>query len=183
MPGIKKNLIAIGKITKTIGVEGVLKAEYLTDFPERFRDIDYVFLLDEKKNKLLKHHLTGSEEYFIDSSNILKDSLRISFTGYPSKETAEKLTGSIIEIEEEKRVKLPEGFYYYYELADLKVFDRGKEIGIIKSVNNYGGSDVFHVILKNDGKEILIPYLKEFVKSVDLEKGRIDTELIDGFID
>jgi len=46
---------------------------------------------------------------------------------------------------------------------------------------NYGSGDLFNVEYR--GKEVLIPFRDEFIKKIDLKNRRIDTELIEGFLD
>lgn len=84
-------------------------------------------------------------------------------------------------IDEKDRVKISEGSYYFYDLIGCEVFDKDKLIGKVKSVVNYGSGDLFNI--SAGGKEILIPFRKEFINKIDTDKKRIDATLIEGFID
>ena len=83
-------------------------------------------------------------------------------------------------IDEKDRVKIDKGSFYFYELVGSEFYDKGILIGKVKSVVNYGSGDLFNI--DTNGREILIPFLKEFIVNIDIKKKRIDADLIDGFI-
>lgn len=45
---------------------------------------------------------------------------------------------------------------------------------------NYGSGDLFNV--ETASKEVLVPFLKEFIVNIDVKKKRIDADLIDGLL-
>ncbi|MDQ3193959.1 MAG: ribosome maturation factor RimM [Bacteroidota bacterium] len=180
MPEVK-NFIAIGKIVKTIGIKGNLKIIPLTDFPERYNDLRKAILYDEKENKFFKNSDFGSYDFEVSECKVLKDYINLKFQNFNSIESARELIDKVLMIDEKHRIRLEEGSYYLYELVDADVFNKGENIGKVISLLNYGSGDLFNVRYKE--KEILIPFRDEFVKSVDIEKKRIDVDLIDGFLD
>jgi len=176
-----KNFIAIGKIVKSIGIKGNLKIIPLTDFPERFNDLKKVVLFDEVGNKFIKNSHYGSYDFEISDCTILKDYINLKLEGFNSIEASKELINTVLMIDEKFRIKLDEGSFYIYDLVDADVFNKGENIGKVISLVNYGSGDLFNV--KHNDKEILIPFRDEFVKKVDIEKKRIDVELIDGFLE
>ncbi|MBL8007550.1 MAG: 16S rRNA processing protein RimM [Ignavibacteria bacterium] len=175
----RNNFIAIGKIVKTIGIKGNLKVVYLTDFPERYKTLEKVFLFDEDKNVFLTN---GKSVYFYFTEKKISDKyINVKFRDYDSIEKSRELINGFIMIEEKDKVKLNEGIYFYHDLTGCEVYDKGKFIGIVNSVVNYGSGDLFSV--KTEIKEILIPFRKEFIEKIDTVNKRIDADLIEGFTD
>ncbi len=177
----RNNFIAIGKIVKQVGIKGTLKIIFLTDFPERFKTQKVVYLYDEKLNKFFMNAYTNETAFIITESNNRGKFLTLKFEHYDSIDASEKLINLILMINEKDRVKLEGNNYYYYELVDLPVFDNGKMIGTVKSVNNYGSDDI--LIIQSDESEVLVPLRNEFIKNINLESKRIDVELIEGFLE
>ena len=70
------------------------------------------------------------------------------------------------------------------DLIGMKVIDEGEygEIGTLKDVLQNTSQDVY-VVRTAEGRDVLIPAVKDFIRSVDQEKGVITTTLIPGFID
>lgn len=174
-----QNCLSIGKIVKPIGLKGIVKVISLSDFPERFLKCGIVYLFDERAASFLKSRNGGSLNFEIKECSHGNGFLRIGFKGYDRIEDVTELIGSIIMIDEKERVELEEGQFYFYDLIGLEVYDKGSFIGKIDSVVDYGSGDLFRIL--NDGKEILIPFMKEFVKEIDLSGKRINVELIEGF--
>ena len=63
------------------------------------------------------------------------------------------------------------------ELIGVEVFCEGKKIGKIKDVLDYPGNSVY--IVKGD-HEYMIPAVKEFILSTDMEKNEMQVKLIEG---
>lgn len=70
----------------------------------------------------------------------------------------------------ENAVKLNKDEYFIADLIGMKVENEdGSFSGVLKDVIETGANDVY-TILCGDGKEVLIPAIKECILSVDLEK-------------
>lgn len=172
--------ISIGKIVRPIGIKGNLKVIYLTDFPERFKDLKSVFLFDERKNSFYSRSGMDGYEFIISSQKSFGKYLNLKLEGYDNINEVSGLINLIIMIDEKDRVKIDKGSFYYYELTGSEFYDKGRFLGKVKSVVNYGSGDLFNVEI--NGKEVLIPFLKEFIVNVDTDKKRIDADLIEGFL-
>ena len=62
----------------------------------------------------------------------------------------------------------------------MKVVDEdGKELGIVKQVIQTGANDVY-VVKHEDGTELLLPAIRQCVKEVDLESGKLTVYLMPG---
>jgi len=172
---IPDNYIVIGKIRSTVGLKGLLKASLLTDFPDRFKQLSEVQLFDEsRKGDLCR--------YFIEFVEIYGDFVKIKFKGVDSITDAEKLKNLLILVDEVKRFELEEGNYYFYELIGCSACSEGVRFGSVVAVENYGGGDVFKVVEDGTGKEILIPFVENFIESVNVDEKIINFSLIEGFL-
>ena len=178
----KEKFISIGKITKAIGLKGYVKVLVLTDFPERYTSLEKTRLFKEKENSILRNKLTGTEEFFIKDVIFERDFVKILFEGYEDINLTGSLIGSDIVIEETERMELDEGKYYLYELVDMDIVTDGKAIGKLKSIENYGGQDLLKIKLYEGNKEVLIPFVNDFVKKVDTKERKIYLEVIDGML-
>ncbi len=175
-----KNFIAIGKIVKPIGIKGNLKVIYLTDFPERFNKLEKILLFDENKGEFYTNNFRDGYDFVISEYKLFDKFVNIKFKEYDDINKSKELVNAILMIDEKDRVELSEG-HYFYELIGLDVYDKDEYIGQVNKIRNYGSGDLFSIVIK--GKEILIPYKKEFVKNIDTAKRRIDLDLIEGFIE
>ena len=73
--------------------------------------------------------------------------------------------------------ELEEGEFYVADLLGCKVVDTaGAGIGELKDVISTGSNDVY-VVATAEGKELLVPALKQHVKEINPEERRIVVEL------
>lgn len=180
MPELK-DLIAIGKIVKTIGIKGNLKIIPLTDFPDRFYSTRRFFLFNEKDNQFQINEILGGYDFAFSECKVFDKYINVKIDNYDSIERSKGIINFILMVDEKERVKLEDGSYYFYDLIDSVVYDKDVLIGNVISILNYGSGDLFNV--KYADKEVLIPFNKEFVKNIDVKNKRIDVKLIEGFLD
>lgn len=172
---IPDNYIVIGKIRSTVGLKGMLNASLLTDFPERFKQLSEVYLFDERRSGKVC-------QYFIENAEIHSDFVKIKLKDVNTIDDAEKLKNHFILINEDERLSLDEGSYYFYDLIGCLAFSGGAKFGTVVAIENYGGGDLFKVLEDATGKEILIPYVESFVESINVEDKIINFNLIEGFL-
>jgi 16S rRNA processing protein RimM len=177
----KDELIIIGKITKPVGLKGELKVLAITDFPKRFSRLKSVFILSSNEKEILTDMHTGSNKFKVRKVTGIDSAIRILFDKYDRIEDVSFLRNCYICVEEKDRYKLPKNLYYFYELIGCDVYYGEDLIGKVVNVENYGSSDVFSVLNKV-GNRILIPFIKEFTKNVDIKNKKISVTLIEGFI-
>ena len=165
---VPPEFLIIGRILAPWGVKGEVKVEVMTDFPERFTPRKVVYLdrhpLEIESCRYHKHHL------------ILK------LVSVDSIEVAEKLRGQDLTIPGSEIYRLPEGQYYAFQLIGLKVVTtEGHTVGRITDIMTTLGNDVY--IVETNRGEKLIPAIENVVKSIDLKKGRMIIEAIEGLLD
>ena len=144
-----------------------------TDDPERFLDLAQV-TLD-----------TGREQITLEIQNVkfFKNMVILKFKGYDNINDIEKYKGKDLLIHRDQAVKLKEDEYFVTDLMGLKVVaEEGTVLGILKEVIPTGANDVY-VVQPENGKELLLPAIKDCILNVDLEKGIMTIHLMDGLLD
>ena len=167
--------LKVGKIVNTHSLKGEVKVISSTDFEEQ-RFEKGTELLITRGNQVVK-------EVTVESYRTHKNNLLVKFVGIDSIEEAEKLKNLQIRIDSENIGELEENEYYFHEIIGCEVFDEnGKSLGEISEILTPGANDVW-VIKTQNGKEILIPYIEDVVKKIDVENKKIDIEVMEGLID
>ncbi|MEZ5306080.1 MAG: ribosome maturation factor RimM [Pyrinomonadaceae bacterium] len=165
-------LIAIAKIVKPKGLRGECVAEILTDFPERFENLDEVWLLQPNGKRRLKLENFGFQNQRI----VLK------FESVDSMDDAEAIRGAEVCIDDSEAVELEDDEFYDWDLEGCLVEDSNHgEIGVVTGVFRAGEN--INLIVKGDKKEHMIPFVSAICVEVDTEGKRITTELPEGLLD
>lgn len=167
----------VGKIITTHGIKGEIRVYSYTDFPEeRFTSGNQLFI-GEAGNPT---NFTVEVQY----SKPHKNMYILKFQKLDMINDVEKFKGLYLWIPEEQQKELDKDEFYYHQIIDCVVeTTEGKELGIVKEILNTGANDVW-IVKSNDKKEdILIPYIEQVVKNVNIKDKRIIIEIIEGLID
>jgi 16S rRNA processing protein RimM len=165
---VPPEFLIVGYILAPWGLRGEVKVEVATDFPERLAPQKLVYL--------------NARPLEIESCRPHKQHLVVKLATIDSVEDAEKLRGQDLTIPRSELYPLPEGQYYTFQLIGLKVVTtEGKLLGRITEIMTTGSNDVY--IVEGKRSEILIPAIEDVVKSIDLEKGKMVIEAIEGLLD
>ncbi len=162
--------IEIGKIINTFGIKGELKIESHTDFvEERFKRDSFIYIG------------RTYEKFQIRSYRIHQGFLLIKLCDYEDINLVEKYKGQLIYKAKEDIKPLENGEYYFSDLRGLNVYVDDNLCGRIKDVEE-GLRYNYLRVLKDNGEEVLVPYLPVFVKNVELNDKRIDIIKMDGLL-
>lgn len=167
------NLLRVGVISSTHGVKGEVKVFPTTDDSARFKQLKKV-ILD-----------TGREQIDLEIEGVkfFKNMVILKFKGYNSIEEIEKYKGKDLLITRDLAVKLGPDENFIIDLIGLSVVkDDGEELGTLTDVIKTGANDVYEVKM-TDGREVLLPAIKECVLNVDLEKKVVTVHMMDGLLD
>lgn len=163
--------LSIGQIINIHGFKGEVKVYPLTDDVSRFKKLKVVYV--EENNRLVRYEVEGVK--------LLRNTVVVKLKGIDTEEAANKLRNFYMKVDRKSAVKLPQNSYFICDLIDLEAFDeRGLFLGTIKDVLQTGSNDVY--VIQTDGKDLLIPALKEVVKEIDLENRKIVVQLPEGLI-
>ena len=152
------DFLNVGIIQNTHGLKGELKIRNLSDF-DRFIPGNTLYIL----------HNSEYIEVVVKSHRTQRDLELVIFEGLDDINLVEKYKGDKILISKNDLTPLDEGKYYYYELIGKNVYNQnGLLRGKVTSVIKYPQSDMLEVDVA--GKKRLVPFIDEFIISVDLEK-------------
>jgi 16S rRNA processing protein RimM len=166
-------LVIIARAVKPRGLKGEIVAELLTDFPERFEDVDELVLVSPSGERSTKR----LEDYWFQNDRVV-----LKLSGYDDVETAKELVGVEFAVPESERVLLPVDHYYDWELEGCTVKVGDDSIGQVKSVLKTGGAEIL-VVTGNSGKELLIPLADSIVVEVDPARKTIVVDPPEGLLD
>ena len=167
------DLVAVAKIAKPRGLRGEVVADVLTDFPERFENLETVSAI---KPDGLQDELRIEKFWFQKNRIILK------FKGFDSIEAAETLRNYELCIPESEAVELEEDEYFDWELEDCSVETvEGEKIGKVREVMRTGGTEI--LIVRGEEKEFLIPFAETICTEVDVENKLIRVDAPEGLLE
>ena len=169
----RDELLQVGAITSTHGIKGEVKVFPTTDDPNRFKKLKNVILDTDKELIVLE----------VSGVKFFKQFVILKFKGINDINDIEKYKGKKLLVTRENAVELEEGEYFIADLIGLKVVtDEGNELGELTDVLQTGANDVYEVTM-NNGKEVLIPAIKDCILGVDLNEGVMKVHLLKGLID
>lgn len=157
---MKLPYIEAGEIVTTHGIRGEVKVLSWLDSPEMLCEFD-------------RCRISG-REYVMDSVRVQKTCNLVKLRGVDTMEDAQKLRGKTMEL---YREDISDELIFAAELVDVEVYADGASIGRIKEVLDYPGNSVYVV---QGEREYLIPAVKEFILSTDLEKNQMQVKLLKG---
>jgi 16S rRNA processing protein RimM len=158
--------IKIGKIVKAVGLKGEVKVYSYKESKESFEELEDVYLEN------LAHK--------VENVRYIGEAVVLKLSGIDDRNCAETAKGKDIYMDEADLPALPEGAYYVKDLIGFSVADqRGIAIGSLRDVISGSGHDLYEVETE-DGRQILIPAVEEFILNIDMKEKRIDVKLIEG---
>ena len=159
-----QDLVLVGRVVKPQGRHGEVVVLPLSDRPDRFPGLRRAFVAAPGG---------GVRELKVLRSWPHKGRFVLEIEGIASIDEAEALRGLELRIAEEELATLPEGSFYHHQLAGLRVEDEaGAAIGLVEDIWETGKDTRVLVVRGTDG-ETLIPFVADFVKEVDLARGRM----------
>ncbi len=164
----------VGKIVNTHGLKGEVKVIRITNFDDRFKKGTVLYFTGKMNNQsiplTIKHHRTHKQFDLLQ------------FESYDTIEDVEPFKEGMLTIEIDQHQPLEEGTYYYYQIIGCQVYTtNGEKLGIVKEIMAPGANDVW-VVKCQDGKEVLIPYIEDVVKTVDVNENKIIIEPMEGLL-
>ncbi|MTK13399.1 MAG: 16S rRNA processing protein RimM, partial [Clostridiaceae bacterium] len=152
-----KQFITVGQIINTHGLNGEVKVYPLTDDIKRFRKLKKIYINEVERQVVW--------------CKLQADKAILKIEGIDSIEDAVKYKEKYIEVAREDAIKLPKGRYFVTDIIGCTVVDEnGVDYGKIYDVIHTKNNDVYWI---KEGKELLIPVLKEIVVNIDVENQKI----------
>ena len=163
-------LIAVARTVKTRGLRGEIVADLLTDFPERFAQLEHLMAVWPNGSR---QSLQIEERWCQGKRLVLK------FAGYDSVEAAKALIGCELTVPESERVELPADQFYTWELIGCRVETiAGEEIGVVRDVTATGSAEI--LVIDGHNREFLVPMAEEICVEIDIERKLIRVDPPEG---
>ena len=165
--------LQVGIISSTHGVRGEVKVFPTTDDVKRFKRLKEV-ILDTGKEELTLE---------VESVKFFKQFAILKFKGIDNINDIEKYKGKSLLVTRANAVKLRKDEYFVADLQGMRVVDEdNQEIGMLRDVMETGANDVY-IIDRPDGKELLLPAIKDCILRVDIEGRIMQVHVLDGLLD
>ncbi|MGX1900320.1 ribosome maturation factor RimM [Thermolongibacillus altinsuensis] len=166
----------VGKIVNTHGIRGEVRVISRTDFAnERYKVGNTLYIFMENADAPI--------EVKVSRHRVHKSFDLLTFEGYDNINLVEKFKGAMIKIPETQLQPLNEGEYYFHEIIGCTVItEEGEIIGQVKEILTPGANDVW-VVKRKNGKDVLIPYIDDIVKAVDVAEKKITIHPMEGLLE
>ena len=164
--------LQVGVITQTHGIRGEVKVFPTTNDAARFKKLKEV-ILDNGRERLTMT---------IEGVKFFKQYVILKFKGYDSINDIEKYKNAKLLVTRENAVKLRKDEYFIADLLGMQVVtEDGEPFGILKNVLETGANDVY-VVEMEDGKEVLLPAIKECIRNIDMKSAVITVHVMEGLL-
>lgn len=161
--GFREGLLLLGKVIRPHGLKGLLKIASYARSAQSFLQAGSVCLRPrsggEQAFKLLAVQPSGKN-------------LLMKLEGLTTIDQAEPYSGAEIFVQRESLGPVADGEYFWADIIGLQVYaENGKYLGEITSLFNNGSHDIY--VLKQAGRERLIPAVHSVVKAIQPELGKM----------
>lgn len=165
--------LVVGRLGRPHGVHGEISVEVRTDEPEiRFA----------KGSKLSVRE--SNNQLTVLSSRWHQEKMLVKFEEITDRDLANEIKGKTLTIKiDPNSIETKKDQYYEFQLAGLKVIDKNdKTLGQIKEVITNLAQDLL-VVETVDKREVLVPFVKQIVTNVDLDKKQVIMDPPTGLFD
>jgi 16S rRNA processing protein RimM len=166
---MEREWVALSRLVKPHGARGEVRGVLLTDVLDNLLHREWVYWVRGNERRKLEIEAIRSHGLF----------LLIKFRDVEDRESAQELVGGTLEVSIDELVPLEPGEFYWYQLLGLDVYTQeGEYLGVLEEVMETAGHDVY--VVRREGEEVLLPAVKEVIKQISLEQGRIVVCLLEG---
>ena len=152
--------IEAGEIVNTHGVRGEIKMLPWLDSPEDMCGFTRCRI--------------GGKDYAITACRVQNTCNLLKLEGVDTMEAAQALRGKTVTL---YREDMDEDVIFAGDLIGMEVFSQGEKIGELTQVLDYPGNQVY--VVKGE-REYMLPAVKEFILSTDLDGNRMEVKLLEG---
>lgn len=155
--------LRVGRVLRALGLDGSVRVESLSDFPDRFR-----------RGATLR---IGTRDLTVEAARQQGDEFVIRFAGITDRRTAEDFEGEYLTVPLDEARALPVDRFYHFQLVGLTVLDAKTRapIGVVVDVVSNPANDILRVA--DGGREVLVPLVRAVVKAVDPGERTIAVDL------
>lgn len=167
-----EEVLQVGVITTVHGVRGEVKVFPTTDDVNRFKKLKEV-ILDTGREKIILE---------IEGVKFFKQMVILKFKGIDTLDDVAKYRQAGLYVTRSNAVKLDRDEYFIADLIGVEVYDEADQlIGVLEDVIATGANDVY-TIRMTDGRELLLPAIKQCVLDVDVQGRRMKAHVLEGLL-
>lgn len=167
-----EEVLQVGIITSTHGVRGEAKVFPTTDDVKRFKKLKEV-IMDNGRERLTLE---------IEGVKFFRQMAILKFRGIDTLEDMARYRQAGLYVRRENAVKLDRDEYFIADLIGMAVVDEEEQqLGRIEDVMQTGANDVY-VIRMADGRELLLPAIKQCILEVDMQMQRMKVHVLEGLV-
>lgn len=161
----RRTQLRVGRLTKAHGLKGAIKLELFTDDPGRRFVPGAVFSLQVPTESPWHGKTLELAELRWYNSHPVG-----FFVGVSDRTAAEGLAKAILWIDQDDTESPDEeDAWYDHQLAGLAVVRDGVTVGQVARIEHFPAQDL--IIVKTPNGEVMVPFVKAIVASVDIEAG------------
>lgn len=165
-----EELLQIGVITSTHGIKGEVKVFPTTDDNNRFKKLKECFI--EYKDEMLPVR--------VKECRFFKNMVILKFVDIDHINDVEQYKQCKLFVDRAHAVKLEKDEYFVADLIGMEVFKEDKNrFGVLKEVIPTGANDVY-VVADDNGKEWLLPAIKDCILNIDMKNRKMTIRLMKG---
>ena len=167
-------LVTVGRIGRPHGIRGEVTVEVRTDSPE----------LRFAPGSVLTTEPARIGPLTVAAARWHSGRLLLSVAGVADRTGAEALRGVVLwsEVDDDEVPDDPEEFFDH-QLRGLAAYAvDGSPVGTVADVVHLPGQDLLS-ITREGGREVLVPFVIEFVPEIDVEAGRVVLDLPTGLLE
>lgn len=156
------NMVLVGWVIAPVGLDGAVRVQVTSDAPHRFVGGSTMY--------------AGDSLVQVEYSRPSKRRLVVKYRGIDSREAAAALRDTALYVHETEAPPLAKDTYYHFQLIGMQVVDtNGDPVGLIEQVIETRANDVY--VVSQNGEEVLIPAVADFIKEVNVAEGWMAVEL------
>ncbi|MET3105344.1 16S rRNA processing protein RimM [Oxalobacteraceae bacterium GrIS 2.11] len=171
---IPADLVLVGHITGAYGVQGWVRVHpYSAE----------ASALLHAKTWWLSKTAEGVAEHDVEKleAKIHGEDVVARMMGVVGRDAAEKLKGSVVQIQRSHFPVLSDNEFYWLDLIGLAVENlQGESLGVVADLIDNGAHPILRAVLKTEGadseREYLIPFVEQFVPQVDQKNKKITVD-------
>lgn len=175
-----EDYLRIGVVTGTHGLKGEVKVFPTTDEVDRFKKIKKVYCVIQKGVRTQKEEFV----FEIESARQNQKFILLKFKGYDHINDVEFLKQQDLLITREQSSPLREHENFIVDLIGLMVINHDNQqiLGELIDVLQTGANDVY-VVKMEDGKELMLPAIRECILDVNIQTNKMYVHLLEGLME
>jgi 16S rRNA processing protein RimM len=168
-----RDLIAVGRIARPVGVRGEVKVNLLTDDPHRLDGEGEVFIGTQE---------VDAERFSIERIRMMNGSWVAAFAGVETRDAAEQLRDRYVFVPERDAPKAKTGAYRVDDIIGCTVVTtEGRSVGTVGDVLALPANDVW--IVRQGDREYMVPAVRAIIRVVDVPGKRIVVTALEGLFE